>query len=291
MPLPKAVVLTETPAMISCPVVRKDVISRHYNVSTIFYRVLWGPHIHHGLWSGNESPKVAARRLTEQLVIEAGIHNGDRVVDIGCGMGGSSIHLARQHHCKVTGVTISPFQKRWASWSSRFAGTSGSTQFLCQDAEKTRFPASSFDVAWSVECTEHLFDKAAFFQQMASWLRPGGKVAICAWLAGDDPLSESKQKLVYDVCEGFFCPSLGSEADYVNWLKAAGLKMHRVHDWTSRVSRTWEICRDRIHRFGIRRVASWIDPGQIIFIDRFQTLLDAYTTGAMKYGCFIAEKV
>jgi len=276
--------------MISCPDIRKDVIRRHYNISTIFYRLLWGQHIHHGLWTANESPTIAARQLTEQLTLEAGMKKGDRVIDIGCGMGGSSIHLVKHLDCKVTGVTISSFQKSYATWSSRFAGTSGGTEFLCYDAEMVEFPAGSFDVAWSVECTEHLFDKAAFFRKMATWLRPGGKVAICAWLAGDDPLTEPQQKLVYEVCEGFFCPSLGSEQDYTHWLTSAGLKMSHVHDWTSRVSRTWEICRDRVNRFGMRGIASWIDPGQTIFIDRFQTLLDAYNTGAMKYGCFIAEK-
>jgi hypothetical protein len=45
-----------------------------------------------------------------------------------------------------------------------------------------------------------------------------------------------------------------------------------------------------VNRWGIHRVAHWIDPGQIIFLDRFQMLLDAYNTGAMKYGCLIAEK-
>lgn len=277
--------------MISCPDVQKNVIRQHYNISTIFYRILWGQHIHHGLWSANESPKVAARQLTEQLAREADIRQGDKVVDIGCGMGGSSIHLAKHLKCEVTGVTISSFQKRYATWSSRLAGTSARTSFLCEDAEKVEFPVGSFDVAWSVECTEHLFDKPAFFRKMATWLRPGGKVAICAWLAGDAPLSEPQSKLVYDVCEGFFCPSLGSEQDYCEWLTSAGLKMTRVHDWTDRVPRTWEICRDRVNRFGIRRVASIIDPEQVIFIDRFQTLLDAYNTRAMKYGCFIAEKI
>ncbi|MCA9012923.1 MAG: class I SAM-dependent methyltransferase, partial [Planctomycetaceae bacterium] len=90
--------------MISCPDVRKDVIRQHYNISTIFYRVLWGQHIHHGLWSANESPKLAARQLTEQLAAEASVQKGDRIVDIGCGMGGSSIHLAKHLDCNVTGV-------------------------------------------------------------------------------------------------------------------------------------------------------------------------------------------
>ena len=276
--------------MISCATIQKDVIRRHYDVSTLFYRLLWGRHIHHGLWSGNESPQVAAQQLTERLAEEAGIQRGNRVLDIGCGMGGSSIHLAKALDCRVTGVTLSPFQRRWAAVSARFAGVGGRADFLCADAEKVEFPTAVADVVWSVECTEHLFDKAAFFRRASEWLKPGGRMAICVWLAGDEPLTSAQQQLAFGVCEGFFCPSLGTEADYCGWMTSAGLKMTAVHDWTSRVSRTWEICRDRVNRLGMRRLARWIDPGQIIFLDRFQMLLDAYNTGAMKYGCLIAEK-
>ena len=276
--------------MISCPSVRKDVIRTHYNVSTLFYRLLWGQHIHHGLWTANESPRKAAQQLTERLAAEAGIQRQDRVVDIGCGMGGSSIHLAKQLNCKVTGVTLSPFQKHWATMSSLMHGTSGKTTFLCEDAEKVVFEDHAFDIGWSIECTEHLFDKPAFFQRMARWIRPGGRVAICAWLAGDDPLDAAGQQKVFDVCEGFFCPSLGTRSDYREWLTASGLTMQNEFDWTDQVSRTWEICRDRVNRTGMRQMAKVIDRGQLIFLDRFQTLLDAYNTRAMRYGCFIAEK-
>lgn len=276
--------------MISCPSVEKRVIRNHYNVSTLFYRVLWGQHIHHGLWSADESPKVAARQLTERVIREAGVRNGDRVVDIGCGMGGSSIHLARHHQCHVTGVTLSPFQQRWASMSSYLNRTSKKTRFICEDAEKIEFPPESFDVAWSLECTEHLFDKPAFFRRMSEWIRPGGRVAICAWLAGDEPLDEAGRQRVYDVCEGFFCPSLGTMSDYEEWLTDAGLSVRKTLDWTDQVSRTWEICRDRVERLSVRPIARLVDRGQLIFLDRFQTILDAYNTRSMRYGCFIAEK-
>lgn len=276
--------------MISCPTVQKDVIRDHYNVSTVFYRLLWGRHIHHGLWTADESPAVAAQQLTERVIAEAGIRHGDRVVDIGCGMGGSAIHLAKTFDCEVTGVTLSSFQRRWARMSSWKNGTRLRTTFLCEDAETVSFEPASFDVAWSIECTEHLFDKPQFFQKTARWLKPGGKVAICAWLAGDDPLDETARQMVYDVCEGFFCPSLGTSEDYQAWMTDAGLEVKRVLDWTDQVSRTWEICRDRANRTGMRTVAHVIDRGQLIFLDRFQTLLDAYNTKAMRYGCFIAEK-
>ncbi|MCA9061554.1 MAG: methyltransferase domain-containing protein [Planctomycetaceae bacterium] len=276
--------------MISCPTVEKRVIRTHYNVSTLFYRLLWGNHIHHGLWHGEESPRQAARQLTERMISEIGIENAAHVVDIGCGMGGSSIHLAKHHDCHVTGVTISSFQRRWAAMSSRWHGTASRTNFICHDAESVELPAQSFDVAWSIECTEHLFDKPAFFRRMAGWLKPGARVGICAWLAGDDPLTDVGRQQVYDVCEGFFCPSLGSEADYVQWLTDAGLTVTRTFDWTQQVLRTWEICLERINRTAMRKVAKVVDRGQLIFLDRFQTILDAYRTRAMKYGCFIAEK-
>lgn len=277
--------------MISCPTIQKRVIRDHYNVSTLFYRLLWGQHIHHGLWEGDESPRAAARQLTERLATEIGVQHGDRVVDIGCGMGGSSIHLAKHQQCQVTGVTLSPFQQRWATMSSFLNGTARRTQFLCQDAETTEFAEARFDVAWSIECTEHLFDKPAFFRRMAKWIRPGGRVGICAWLAGHEPLEESARQKVFDVCEGFFCPSLGTMADYQHWLTDAGFQMRRTLDWTDQVSKTWAVCRDRVRRLGIRPLARLIDREQLIFLDRFQTILDAYESKAMRYGCFTAEKV
>jgi tocopherol O-methyltransferase len=276
--------------MISCPSVSRSAIRTHYELSTVFYRLLWGAHIHHGYWEGDESPAVAQVQLTERLADRAGISAGHEVVDIGCGMGGSSIHLARTRGCLVKGVTISSVQRMWAATAARLQGVAKAVTFQCIDAEQVSFPAAAVDVVWSVECTEHLFDKPAFFEKAASWLKPGGRIAICAWLAGEDLGDPAHVKLVSDVCEGFFCPSLGSRADYSAWMRSAGLELESFEDWTKNVSRTWEICRDRVHRMRIRWIARMLDRDQVLFLDRFETLLRAYETGAMQYGCFIARR-
>ena len=276
--------------MLSCPTVRQADIRHHYDLTTPFYRLLWGVHIHHGLWEGDESSAVAQQNLTDTLIREVGIQSGDRVLDVGCGMGGSSIHLARVLGCDVTGITISPLQRLWAACRSRWAGVSRRTRFLCDDAERIEFPNESFDVVWCIECSEHLFDKPRFFQRAASWLRPGGRVALCAWLAGDEPHSATAAQDVHDVCEGFFCPSLGTSRDYTSWMEQAGLTVERQHDWTSRVDRTWEICRERVQKTRMRWLARIIDRQSVLFLDRFDTILRAYRTGAMKYGCFVARK-
>lgn len=281
--------LADEGRLITCPSIEKSVIRTHYNVGTLFYRLMWGPHLHHGLWSGDELPQLAARQLTEELARLARIGLGERVVDVGCGMGGSSIWLARERDCSVTGVTISPVQRRWAATASWMKGTAESTRFLQADAEQLKLEPAAYDVVWSIECTEHLFDKAAFFRKASRWLAPGGRIAICAWLAGHDQQAEATKRLVTQVCEGFFCPSLGTQADYEGWLTAAGLKLEHSLLWTDRVLKTWEICRQRVQRSGVKHFARLLGRDHVLFLDRFDAILEAYRTRAMEYGCFVAS--
>lgn len=281
--------------MITCPTVEKDVIRSHYNLTTLFYRLLWGRHIHHGLWDENttdhaKSSARAQQQLTETMATMINVQPQDRILDVGCGMGGSSMHLAKTFGCQVTGITLSPVQQRWASLEARFRGQKHFTTFLCQDAETADFPPNSFDVVWSIECTEHLFDKPAFFEKAASWLRPGGRMIICAWLAGNSLETENAKQQVYDVCEGFFCPSLGSATDYQSWMEAADLEFQACHNWTNQVAQTWAICQKRVQKTGVRWLARLIDQDTVMFLDRFETILKAYETGAMEYGCFLARK-
>jgi tocopherol O-methyltransferase len=275
--------------MLSCTSVEKRVIRTHYNLSTPFYWLLWGPHIHHGFWEADESPREAQLQLTERLADLAQVGPGQMLVDVGCGMGGSSIHLAKTRRCRCLGITISPLQRGWATLAAARHGVGGRVEIRCRDAEQIELPPHSADIVWSVECTEHLFDKPAFFQRAARWLKPGGTMAICAWLAGDTA-SERHRQLVGQVCQGFFCPSLGTADDYAQWMANSGLEMEHVLDWTTRVCRTWEICARRVRRSRLRWVARLFGRDSVLFLDRFSTIHRAYQSGAMKYGCFIARK-
>jgi tocopherol O-methyltransferase len=267
--------------------VTKVAIRRHYDLATPFYRLLWGPHLHHGLWDGDEPPLAAQRRLIDRLVEAARIRAGDRVLDVGCGMGGSTIELAARHGCRVTGLTLSPVQRAWGRISAAWHGAGRSVRFRCADAERVEFPPSAFDVVWIVECSEHLFDKPAFFRRAAGWLAPGGRVALCAWLAGDGPGVEPE---VRAVAEGFLCPSFGTFADYRGWMQAAGLTVTAEADLTSQVGRTWDLCRRRVERTGVGRLARLAGQRMRLFVERFEALGSAYRTGAMRYGLFVAER-
>src|SRR5262249_50828760 len=102
-------------------------------------------------------------------------------------------------------------------------------------------------------------------------------------------LSPEAEQLVYEVCEGFLCPSLGTASDYQMWMRDAGLKPLSYLDVTAKVDRTWEICLARTQGRIIRRFARRAGRSMDLFIKRFATILRAYRTGAMQYGCFVAQ--
>ena len=149
------------------------------------------------------------------------------------------------------------------------------------------FPPASFDVIWNIECSEHFFDKPGFFARAGDWLRPGGRIALCAWLAVEGPDRES---LVRAVGDGFLCPSFGTAADYRSWLCDAGLRERLYADVTPQVARTWEICQRRVRTIGGGFLARLGGRRMRCFVEHFATLEQAYRTGAMQYGLFVAEK-
>src|ERR1700738_2150997 len=90
-------------------------ISSHYDDFAWAYRLYWGDHIHHGLFtSGDETPHQAQEKMLHHCALRAGVGSGMTVADVGCGHGGTSRFLAEKYSCEVLGLTISEEQLKIA---------------------------------------------------------------------------------------------------------------------------------------------------------------------------------
>lgn len=265
-------------------------VREHYDQLSIFYRWLWGEHIHHGFWENEESPAQAQDKLIRRLVRKAGLSRGARVLDVGCGLGGSSLWLARELGCSVLGITISPAQRRAAERRARRAGLGEQVRFEVHDANALDLGSEAFDAVWVIECSEHLADKADFFRRCGGALRPGGTLALCAWLAAESRSADANPALVEEVCRGMLCPSLGSMGEHLGWLEAAGLEVGAAEDITRQVERTWELCERIVRRPWVRALLPFMGKETRQFAASFYAIRRAYAEDAMAYGLITARK-
>ncbi|HYG80256.1 MAG TPA: methyltransferase domain-containing protein [Pyrinomonadaceae bacterium] len=267
-----------------------DVVRDHYDRLSIFYRALWGDHIHHGYWEDGESPAEAQVKLVERLAARARIPRGSRALDVGCGVGGSSFWLARNLGCSVLGLTISPVQVEMATKKARAEGLDSLVRFEVADANHLRLDAESFDVVWVIECSEHLADKARFIDSCARALRPGGVLALCAWLTAADLSAPGHARLVAEVCRGMLCPQLASRRDYTGWMRQSGFTRVEAEEITRNVEETWTRCASIASRPQIKALLRAFDERTRRFVEAFAAIRQAYAEGAMAYGMFTARK-
>ncbi len=124
---------------------------------------------------------AATTALAEQLSITAGA----TVLDVGCGLGGPSRHLAAVHGCSVVGIDLNPSLIDLATMLTRRVGLAGTVTHRIADATDLPFAAESFDLAWTQHVAMNIADRHALYAGVRRVLRPGGRFAIYDVVAGD----------------------------------------------------------------------------------------------------------
>src|SRR5260370_2995090 len=266
-------------------------IRKHYDRLSRFYRMLWGEHLHHGYWEDNESIARAQIQLMEQLAQKPAIPHGAHVLDIGCGLGGSAFWLAEQYDCNVTGLTISAVQARMATKKAKVKGLTDRVQFIVADANVWQPDPESVDVVWVMESSEHFRDKKNFFERCATALKPGGVLAVCAWLRGERPTQSGEQALVATIGQAMLSASLDTLGQYAAWMRQANLEVETAKDITRNIAPTWEYGSRMVERLPVRWLARFADVSTRRFVKSFPLMTQAYATAVMAFGLFVARKL
>ncbi|HYQ70384.1 MAG TPA: methyltransferase domain-containing protein [Gammaproteobacteria bacterium] len=132
---------------------------------------------------------IRGREATLELAGRTAIEAGMRVLDVGCGIGGSARHLATGHGCHVTGIDLTRDFIEVATALAERTGLSDRVAFDHGSATELPYAPASFDLVWTEHVQMNIADKGAFYGEIARVLKPGGRLLFHDIFSadGDEP--------------------------------------------------------------------------------------------------------
>ncbi|MCD8488434.1 MAG: methyltransferase domain-containing protein [Desertifilum sp.] len=229
-------------------------IQQLYDTSSGLWEQVWGEHMHHGYYgpTGREQKerRQAQIELIEELLKWGQVQQPQHILDVGCGIGGSSLYLAEKFQAAVTGITLSPVQAARAEVRAQTANLS-QVQFQVADALNMPFAEGSFDLVWSLESGEHMPDKQKFIQECHRVLKPGGMFLMATWChrpsgEGNWPLTPDELSHLAEIYRVYCLPYVISLPEYETIAVNQGFQEVRTADWSAAVAPFWNIVIDSV---------------------------------------------
>ncbi len=273
-------------------------IQQFYDASSGLWESVWGEHMHHGYYGVDGRQKKERRQaqidLIEELLRWAAVDGAEQILDVGCGIGGSSLYLAEKFAAIATGITLSPVQANRATERAQTAGfaaagkTSGPrAQFQVANALAMPFPDQSFDFVWSLESGEHMPDKTQFMGECYRVLKPGGKFLMVTWChrpVDQRPLSWVEQALLAEIYRVYCLPYVISLPEYGAIAQHLNFQDIRTADWSTAVAPFWDFVIDSALTptvlLGVVR-SGWTTMQAALALGLMQ---QGYQTGLIQFG-------
>ncbi len=280
-------------------VTKKEIVD-YYDFSTLDYQLYSGSRtnisMHYGLWDETtKNHKQALLNENRILADIAQIKSPDKVIDIGCGYGLSSIWLAQNLGCHVTGITFSKKQVEFAKKLAKSRGVAHLTKFIVGDFHSMRFPDKSFTVAFVIESISHSKEKAKAVLEIYRVLKNNGRCVIADGFFHKDPtkLTEREQDIAAKCFKGVYVPPVARKEIFERYIKKSGFKNVKFYDKTSNILPTARY----VHRFGLllyplSRLFEWlgIKALKTSHMEAFINQYYAFNECIGIYGIFYGKK-
>jgi tocopherol O-methyltransferase len=275
-------------------------IQQFYDASSGLWEQIWDEHMHHGYY-GVDGRDCKDRRqaqidLIEELLKWAEIRHADRILDVGCGIGGSSLYLAEKFNAEVTGITLSPVQASRAQARAQAAGmTTGkpSAQFRVANALEIPFADRSFDLIWSLESGEHMPNKVKFMQECLRVLKPGGTFLMVTWChrpIEQQPLTADEQWHLAEIYRVYCLPYVISLPEYAAIARSLDCRNIRTADWSAAVAPFWDVVIDSTwtpRAIAGLLLSGWTTIQAALSLNLMQR---GYQRGLVRFGLLVATK-
>ena len=218
-------------------------IIEYYRLTENAYKDSWDLNnslaIHYGYWDEKvRSFPQSLMRMNEVMMEAAQIKPTDIVLDAGCGVGGSSIFLAQQVGCKITGITLSERQAGQATLNARKIEVETLVDFKVMDYCNTTFANESFDIVWGCESICYADNKEKFVKEAYRLLKPGGRLVITDGFVTE--FKNNDHPYIRNWLDGWQVNYLESPDRFLQFIKQAGFANGEYKDiskYTSSSSR------------------------------------------------------
>jgi tocopherol O-methyltransferase len=221
-------------------IVTSNKVLDYYNQCHIDYEIAWRLNktfsIHYGFYDqDHRDHDSAVANMNRVMAQMAEITAADRVLDAGCGVGGSSVWLAQNLDANVVGINLSARQIEIAQHLAASKGVSGKVEFSVRSFTETRFPDGSFDVVWGLESTCYAEHKELFVAEAARVLKPGGRIIVADGFLNRTAISKREQLHLNAWLDGWAVPNLAGVSDFQSYLDKQGFTNVKFVDVTPNV--------------------------------------------------------
>lgn len=183
------------------PLDHKEINDLYYNVVTDFFEFGWGRSFHFAPRVPGESFKASLARHQHYLAHKLGLGPGMVVADLGCGVGGPLLEIARFTGARIVGVNSNAYQLEHARKYAEEAELTHLAEFMHCDFLDVDAPDGSFDAVFSIEATCHAPDKVSIYGEAFRLLKPGACFASYEWCMTDryDPEDPLHRRIKADI--------------------------------------------------------------------------------------------
>jgi len=218
----------------------RSIVEEYYDRNQGLYNVFWSRRVsHQGLWEEGTHTNSRALLNGDRFMAEClDINASDVVLDAGCGVGGTSVHIAETHGSRVVGINISRVQLKAARSLASHSRAAPLLEFLRQDFTRTTFGDGSFTKILGFESLSHTADRGIFLREAHRLLRPGGRLAMADLFLIRTDLDARDRRAYEAFLKGWVRPCIAPLREFRAELKEAGFCDIVFHDKTAEIRKS-----------------------------------------------------